>query len=68
MNRKRKKKRPIPRKQLEECKGCVWGRWDGVKQLFSRPKCPRFRPSLMGFRGINCFSIAISCDGPKIHA
>lgn len=40
--RKNKLKRPyIEPKQPTKCKGCVWGRWDGVKQFCSRPVCPK---------------------------
>lgn len=38
------KERPEPRiskLQPELCKGCIWGRWDGVKQFCGRPICPK---------------------------
>ncbi|RAW18479.1 hypothetical protein DC345_04950 [Paenibacillus taichungensis] len=41
ISRRRKKIRIRPNKQPEKCKGCVWGRWDGVKQFCSRPVCPK---------------------------
>lgn len=28
-------------RQPKKCKGCVWGRWDGVKQFCSRPVCQK---------------------------
>lgn len=28
--------------QPEKCRGCVWGRWDGVKQFCSMPRCVRY--------------------------
>ncbi|NOU95177.1 hypothetical protein GC093_18395 [Paenibacillus sp. LMG 31456] len=26
-------------KQLEQCKGCVWGKWDGLKQFCPKQLC-----------------------------
>lgn len=25
------------------CKGCIWGRWEGVKQFCSMPECAKAR-------------------------
>ncbi|OMF40340.1 hypothetical protein BK135_23100 [Paenibacillus peoriae] len=34
-----------PQKQLKKCKGCVWGRYDGVKQFCLRPCVKEEKPS-----------------------
>ncbi|OMF06292.1 hypothetical protein BK129_11455 [Paenibacillus amylolyticus] len=40
ISRRRKKLRIRPNKQPEKCNGCVWGRWDGVKQFCLKlPDC-----------------------------
>ncbi|KJD43028.1 hypothetical protein QD47_25045 [Paenibacillus terrae] len=46
LKKKQKQKKGIllpfkgPPKQPKKCKGCVWGRWDGVKQFCLKPsKC-----------------------------
>ncbi len=32
-------------KQPKKCKGCVWGKWDGVKQFCLRPCVKEEKPS-----------------------
>ena len=35
-------------KQPKQCKGCIWGSWDGVKQFCSLQRCVRLEQKREG--------------------
>ncbi|EFM10155.1 hypothetical protein PaecuDRAFT_3114 [Paenibacillus curdlanolyticus YK9] len=38
-------------KQPDHCKGCIWGRWTGAKQVCSVPRC--FKGKSQAFRNLS---------------